>query len=54
MIFWSDLAGEHGVVIVDFDFNESWRSLRSTFVAIAEEDHAANFDLSLKREIKSE
>ena len=36
--FWSDFAGEHGVVFVSVYFGESWRRLRSTFAVAAEED----------------
>ena len=36
--FWSDLAGEHGVVFIGVYFGESWRRLRSTFAVAAEED----------------
>ena len=37
--FWSDLAGEHGVIFVNVYFDESWRRLRSsTFAVTAEED----------------
>ena len=52
--FWLDLAREHGVVIIGVDFSDSRRRLWSTFAATVEEDHAADFDLSQKREIKSE
>ncbi|XP_030964726.1 uncharacterized protein LOC115985994 [Quercus lobata] len=37
--FWSDLAKEHGVVIVDVNFDESWRGLRSTFTTAAGTRH---------------
>ena len=36
--FWSDLAREYGVVFVGVDFDESWKRLRSTFVATTEEN----------------
>ena len=37
--FWSDLAGEHCIIVVGVDFDESRRRLRSTFTVAASTRH---------------
>ena len=52
--FWSNLVGEHGIVLVGVYFDESWRRLQSTFAVAAEEDQPSEPTEATRRERRDE